>query len=154
MSLPNAAADAEIAGAAEARAGKRRKAPSQDPDGRAKRNLAKLTNKDGWAAPAQGPITSRFGPREPIMTPEGPSSSFHRGTDLAPGCDEPIWAAQSGTVTATVAYTPDGAIDQPSSSGVDNFRPKFVGSEWDPTTALYHMGVRYYAHGRPLARTS
>lgn len=52
---------------------------------------------------------------------------------------------QNGTVTATVAYTPDGAIDQPSSSGVDNFRPKFVGSEWDPTTALYHMGVRYYA---------
>ncbi|GAA3949959.1 M23 family metallopeptidase [Microbacterium soli] len=79
-------------------------------------------NKDGWAAPAQGPITSRFGPREPVMTPEGPSSSFHRGTDLAPGCDEPIWAAQSGTVTATgfgTRYGSNGTIIIDHGGGVE-----------------------------------
>lgn len=70
-------------------------------------------NKDGWAAPARGPISSDFGPRKPVMTPTGPSSSFHRGTDLAPGCDEPIWAAQTGTVVATgfgVGYGSNGTI--------------------------------------------
>ncbi|MDT4813656.1 RHS repeat-associated core domain protein [compost metagenome] len=51
----------------------------------------------------------------------------------------------SGTVTATIAYTPDGGIDQANSSGTDDFRAKFIGSEWDPTTALYQMGVRYYS---------
>lgn len=79
-------------------------------------------NKDGWAAPAAGPITSRFGPREPIMTPEGPSSSFHRGTDLAPGCDEPIWAAQSGTVIATgfgTRYGSNGTIIIDHGGGVE-----------------------------------
>ncbi|NLF22935.1 MAG: ABC-F family ATP-binding cassette domain-containing protein [Lentisphaerae bacterium] len=45
--------------AAEARAGKRRKIPSHDPDGRAKRNLAKLTNKDGWAAKQSAVIAGR-----------------------------------------------------------------------------------------------
>lgn len=70
-------------------------------------------NKDGWAAPANGPISSDFGPREPVMTPNGWSSSFHRGTDLAPGCDEPIWAAQAGTVVATgfgTQYGSNGTI--------------------------------------------
>jgi RHS repeat-associated protein len=51
----------------------------------------------------------------------------------------------NGAVTARVAYLPDGAVDQPHSAGVDDFRPKFVGREWDPTTALYQMGARYYS---------
>lgn len=79
-------------------------------------------NRDGWAAPAAGPITSRYGPREPVMTPEGPSSSFHRGTDLAPGCDEPIWAAQSGTVIATgfgTRYGSNGTIIVDHGGGVE-----------------------------------
>lgn len=70
-------------------------------------------NAEGWAAPAAGPLTSRFGPREPIWTPNGWSSSYHRGADLAPGCEEPIWAAQTGTVTATgfgTAYGANGTI--------------------------------------------
>ncbi len=57
-------------------------------------------NADGWAAPATGPITSTYGPRAPIRTAGGSTSSFHRGTDLnGGGCDGPIWAAQTGTVT-------------------------------------------------------
>ncbi|PPG43741.1 M23 family metallopeptidase [Pseudoclavibacter sp. RFBA6] len=51
-------------------------------------------SKDGWAKPADGPNTDGYGPR----SCEG-CSSFHRGVDLAPGCDAPIWAAQKGVVT-------------------------------------------------------
>lgn len=79
-------------------------------------------NKDGWAAPAAGPISSNFGPREPVMTPNGLSSSFHRGTDLAPGCDAPIWAAQTGTVVATgfgVGYGGNGTIVIDHGGGVE-----------------------------------
>ena len=50
-----------------------------------------------------------------------------------------------GAVTSNVGYFPDGGIDQAHSSGIDNFRPKFVGSEWDPKAALYRMGIREYA---------
>jgi RHS repeat-associated protein len=51
---------------------------------------------------------------------------------------------QAGTVTANVAYHPDGGVDQAHSHGTDNFRPKFAGTEWDPSSSLYHMGARYY----------
>lgn len=44
----------------------------------------------GWAAPAAGPISSGFGPRW---------GGMHYGTDFAPPCDAPIWAAAGGTVT-------------------------------------------------------
>lgn len=44
----------------------------------------------GWSAPASGPISSGFGPR---------AGGMHYGTDFAPPCDAPIWAAASGTVT-------------------------------------------------------
>ena len=54
---------------------------------------------------------------------------------------------EKGTVTGNVGYFPDGGIDQADSSGIDNFRPKFVGAEWDPKTALYRMGMRQYAPG-------
>lgn len=45
---------------------------------------------DGWALPGAGVITSPFGPRW---------GSVHTGTDLASGCDKPIWAARAGVVT-------------------------------------------------------
>jgi ATPase subunit of ABC transporter with duplicated ATPase domains len=45
--------------AAAARAAKQRKLPAHDPDGRAKRNLARLTNKDGWAAKQSAAIAGR-----------------------------------------------------------------------------------------------
>ena len=50
----------------------------------------------GWAAPANGPITSDFGPRS---SPGGIGSTYHRGIDLAGGgCDGSIWAANKGQV--------------------------------------------------------
>ncbi len=50
----------------------------------------------GWAAPAQGPITSDFGPRN---SPGGIGSTYHRGIDLGGGgCYGPIWAANKGQV--------------------------------------------------------
>lgn len=44
----------------------------------------------GWSAPASGPISSGYGPRW---------GGWHYGTDFAPPCDAPIWAAAAGTVT-------------------------------------------------------
>lgn len=49
----------------------------------------------GWAAPANGPVTSRFGPRP---SPGGIGSTWHRGIDFGPGCGQPIWAANAGHV--------------------------------------------------------
>lgn len=50
----------------------------------------------GWAAPATGPITSGYGPRN---SPGGIGSTYHRGIDLgAGGCNGPIWAANKGQV--------------------------------------------------------
>lgn len=43
----------------------------------------------GWAKPAIGPLTSGFKPRW---------GGFHSGLDLAPPCDDPIYAAAAGTV--------------------------------------------------------
>ena len=53
----------------------------------------------GWAAPAAGPVTSRYGPRlDPVS---GQLGRLHTGTDLGGGGEGgPIWAAQDGTVTA------------------------------------------------------
>lgn len=44
----------------------------------------------GWSTPASGPISSGYGPRW---------GGWHYGTDFAPPCDAPIWAAAAGTVT-------------------------------------------------------
>ncbi|MEO7123997.1 MAG: peptidoglycan DD-metalloendopeptidase family protein [Lacisediminihabitans sp.] len=49
----------------------------------------------GWARPAGGHISSPFGRR---ISPCAGCSSFHEGTDLAAGCNSPIFAAHSGTV--------------------------------------------------------
>jgi murein DD-endopeptidase MepM/ murein hydrolase activator NlpD len=52
-----------------------------------------------WAKPANGRITSGYGPRDPICTSGGCTSSFHYGVDLATGCNAPIYAASSGKIT-------------------------------------------------------
>jgi murein DD-endopeptidase MepM/ murein hydrolase activator NlpD len=49
----------------------------------------------GWASPASGYITDGYGWR--IAPIEG-ASSFHRGTDIAAGCGQNIYAASSGFV--------------------------------------------------------
>ena len=51
----------------------------------------------GWARPSGGRITSGFGYRADPFG--GGGSSYHLGTDLAGGCNNPIYAAHSGTVS-------------------------------------------------------
>lgn len=61
----------------------------------------------GWAAPATGPMTSDFGPRQG----GGVVSSFHRGIDLAGGgCDGPIRAANKGQVVRAGAASGYGNL--------------------------------------------
>ncbi len=50
----------------------------------------------GWARPAAGYISSRFGWR---IHPIYHTSMFHSGTDLAAGCLVPIYAARGGQVS-------------------------------------------------------
>ncbi|WP_235933867.1 M23 family metallopeptidase [Agromyces humi] len=51
-----------------------------------------------WANPGTGRISDVFGPRPVICSDGGCSSPFHGGTDVATGCDAPIFAARRGTV--------------------------------------------------------
>ena len=53
----------------------------------------------GWSKPAWGWISGNYGPRQVICGGGYCSNSFHYATDLATGCDAPIYAANSGTVT-------------------------------------------------------
>ena len=56
-----------------------------------------LVNAEGWAAPAAGPVTSRFGWR---IHPVYGDRRLHAGVDLgAGGCGGPIWAVADGWVT-------------------------------------------------------
>jgi murein DD-endopeptidase MepM/ murein hydrolase activator NlpD len=52
----------------------------------------------GWTIPAEGRIVDYFGPRTPVWTPNGWSSSFHHGVDIGAGCDQNIYAVSGGTV--------------------------------------------------------
>jgi RHS repeat-associated protein len=49
-----------------------------------------------------------------------------------------------GRETARVAYEPFGAVDQPSSSGVDDFRPKFSARPFEPSNGLYDFTARRF----------
>lgn len=53
--------------------------------------VSQPANGQGWAPPADGPITSPFGPRPEL-------GGFHYGVDIAPPCEAPIWAGSAGTV--------------------------------------------------------
>lgn len=50
----------------------------------------------GWSRPAFGPITSVYGSR---INPVTHVRALHAGTDIGAGCNAPIFAANSGTVT-------------------------------------------------------
>jgi murein DD-endopeptidase MepM/ murein hydrolase activator NlpD len=52
----------------------------------------------GWTIPAQGRIVDFFGPRSPVWTSNGWSSSFHQGLDIGAGCGWNIYAVSGGTV--------------------------------------------------------
>lgn len=56
------------------------------------------TGTGGWVRPHGGARSSSYGPRTPICGPQGCSSSYHYGADLANGCGAAIYAANSGTV--------------------------------------------------------
>lgn len=49
----------------------------------------------GWALPAEGPVTSRFGPRR---APVPGASTTHKGTDIGASCYSPLYAAAGGQV--------------------------------------------------------
>jgi murein DD-endopeptidase MepM/ murein hydrolase activator NlpD len=53
-------------------------------------------NGSGWVRPAGGPISSGYGYR---INPVTGVWALHAGTDLAAGCNSPIYAASSGTVS-------------------------------------------------------
>lgn len=50
----------------------------------------------GWAKPVSGWISDRYGPRPNKPVPG--VNPFHSGTDIAAGCDQPVYAATGGTV--------------------------------------------------------
>jgi murein DD-endopeptidase MepM/ murein hydrolase activator NlpD len=50
----------------------------------------------GWVRPSAGKVSSPYGWRINPVTNE---AALHAGTDLAPGCNAPIFAAHSGTIT-------------------------------------------------------
>lgn len=50
---------------------------------------------NGWARPADGPVTSRFGRRS---APTAGASTFHKGIDFGGGCGKPVYAAAAGRV--------------------------------------------------------
>ncbi len=87
--------------AAAAKAGKRRKLPAHDPDGRAKRNLAKLTNKDGWAVKQSAAIAVRA----------GRFASQRAGLLVRKEYDMGFWVADAGHSTRNALLALDaGAI--------------------------------------------
>ena len=50
----------------------------------------------------------------------------------------------NGIKVSCVEYEPFGKINQSSSNGVDNFRYKFNGKEYDTDSELYYFNARYY----------
>jgi murein DD-endopeptidase MepM/ murein hydrolase activator NlpD len=68
----------------------------------------------GWARPAVGVITSGFGMR---VNPVDGGYRLHTGTDIADGCNVPIYAAHSGTVTYAGWYGGLGEFIQIANGG-------------------------------------
>jgi murein DD-endopeptidase MepM/ murein hydrolase activator NlpD len=55
----------------------------------------------GWTRPAGGHISSPYGYR---IDPYNGAYALHAGTDLAAGCNSPIYAAHSGTISYAGVY--------------------------------------------------
>jgi murein DD-endopeptidase MepM/ murein hydrolase activator NlpD len=53
----------------------------------------------GWTIPSEGRIVDYYGPRTPVWTSNGWSSSWHHGLDIGSGCGWNIYAVSGGTVT-------------------------------------------------------
>lgn len=63
---------------------------------------ARVNLRTGWAIPAVGPISSGFGPRYHPIYHEW---KLHTGTDIAAGCNAPIFAGHAGTVVYAGWYS-------------------------------------------------
>jgi murein DD-endopeptidase MepM/ murein hydrolase activator NlpD len=68
----------------------------------------------GWARPTLGSITSGFGMR---VNPVDGGYRLHNGTDLANGCNQPIYSAHAGTVTYAGYYGGLGEFVQIEADG-------------------------------------
>ena len=68
----------------------------------------------GWARPTLGVITSGFGMR---VNPVDGGYRLHNGTDLANGCNQPIYAAHAGTVSYAGYYGGLGEFIQIQNDG-------------------------------------
>jgi len=53
----------------------------------------------GWTIPSEGRIVDGYGPRTPVWTSNGWSSSWHHGIDVGSRCGWNIYAVSGGTVT-------------------------------------------------------
>lgn len=53
----------------------------------------------GWTIPSEGRIVDSYGPRNPVWTSYGWTSSWHHGVDIGARCDWNIYAVSGGTVT-------------------------------------------------------
>ncbi len=62
---------------------------------------AGIVSAAGWTRPSAGRISSPYGYR---IDPYTGIYALHEGTDLAPGCGSPIYAAHSGTVILAGPY--------------------------------------------------
>ncbi len=100
---------------------------------------------EGWAQPAAGPITSRFGMRTDPVT--GSFTRLHAGVDFGGGGDGgPIWAAQDGVVSAVYTDSSGGwTIDVDHHGGVmTRYKHMWASgvlvSPGDRVTAGQHIG--------------
>ena len=59
-------------------------------------------------APVSGSVGSLFGPRDPIWTPNGFTSDFHTGVDIAASYGTPILCPAEGVVAASYKDTAGG----------------------------------------------
>jgi murein DD-endopeptidase MepM/ murein hydrolase activator NlpD len=53
----------------------------------------------GWTIPSEGRLVDDYGPRTPVWTSMGWSSSWHHGIDIGSRCGWNIYAVSGGTVT-------------------------------------------------------
>jgi murein DD-endopeptidase MepM/ murein hydrolase activator NlpD len=53
----------------------------------------------GWTIPSEGRLVDDYGPRNPVWTSMGWSSSWHHGIDIGSRCGWNIYAVSGGTVT-------------------------------------------------------
>ncbi len=108
-----AAIAAAVAAAAAAAASARQAAPAV---------AAGAVTSAGWTRPSAGHISSPYGYR---IDPYNGVYQLHEGTDLAPGCNSPIYAAHSGTVVLAGPYGGYGNYIRIRNSGDSSYETAY-----------------------------